>query len=343
MGLKNGIGKINFREIARGLNISVMTLYRVLNNEPSVSPETRARVTEALNRYGYYTHKPAREIRIIFDFCDHVYLQHYGMQLMQRLSHHDYSCIATDHRKNPRKFLDAAAESDIAVYCSVPDNRIIQEAKKNNPDIYQISVYTKCDADIVISSDNNLGGELAAEHLYSMGHRHIAVYLSESHPTRFDRYHSFFAKMKSLDPACRIDCIHEKRGETLPDVCSQYFKTVHPMPTAIFFLTGGSAQTFYLVFLRERQEEFKDLSIMSYDHPENVAQDPEILEKFDRIEFLPQDILDWTEFYIINRPMMKNRTTVHTGIKPYLKIAGSVKKRNGISEISDHQRAGEPE
>ena len=51
MGMKNGIGKINFREIARELRISVMTLYRVLNNEPSVRPETRKRVTEALNRY----------------------------------------------------------------------------------------------------------------------------------------------------------------------------------------------------------------------------------------------------------------------------------------------------
>ena len=82
MGMKIGIGKINFKEIARELGISVMTLYRVLNNESSVRPETRTRVTEALNRYGFYTHKPAREIRIIFDFCEHVYLHHYGTELM---------------------------------------------------------------------------------------------------------------------------------------------------------------------------------------------------------------------------------------------------------------------
>ena len=326
MGMKNGIGKINFREIARELRISVMTLYRVLNNEPSVRPETRKRVTEALNRYGFFTHKSSREIRIIFDFCDHIYLHHYGTELMQRLSHHDYTCIATDHRKNPRKFLDAAAESDIIVYCSVPEDAVIREARENNPEIYQISVYTPCSADIVVSSDNHLGGELAAEHLHSFGHRHVAVYLSEQHPTRFDRYHSFFARMKSLDPECRIDRILEKRGDSLPEVCARYFDSVRPMPTAIFLLTGGAAQKFHLEFLREHREKLGNLSIMSYDHPENVAQDPEILMQFDRIEFLPREILDWTEFYIVNRPLMARRTPVQTCIKPTLRIAGSVRK-----------------
>ena len=110
MGRKNEISLINFKEIARELRISVMTLYRVLNNEPSVRPSTRARVVEALNRYGYYAHKPS-----LFDFGDHAYLQHYGMRLMQRLSHREFACIASDHRRNPAKFFDAAAECDVVV------------------------------------------------------------------------------------------------------------------------------------------------------------------------------------------------------------------------------------
>ena len=159
-----------------------------------------------------------------------------------------------------------------------------------------------------------------------MGHRHVAVYLSDSHPTRFDRYHSFFAKLKWLDPDCRIDRIHEHSGDSLPRVCAQYFDSVQPLPTAIFFLTGGAAQKFHLEFLRDRPDALRDLSIMSYDHPENIEQNPEILERFDRIEFLPEEILDWTEFYIVNRPMMKYRSPVRTYIKPALRIAGSVRR-----------------
>ena len=50
MKRKNEISLINFKEIARELRVSVMTIYRVLNNEPSVRPATRERVVEALNR-----------------------------------------------------------------------------------------------------------------------------------------------------------------------------------------------------------------------------------------------------------------------------------------------------
>ena len=333
MGRKNEISLINFKEIARELRISVMTLYRVLNNEPSVRPSTRARVVEALNRYGYYAHKPSREIRILFDFGDHAYLQHYGMRLMQRLSHREFACIASDHRRNPAKFFDAAAECDVVVYCSVPDNATVHRARELNPSACQIAIYTSCDADIVISSDNILGGAMAARHLHSMGHSHVAVHLSEAHPTRFDRYNSFFAELHNLDPHCRIDNITVRRHENMTELFSRYFRSVSSLPTAIFFLAGEYSQTFYNAFLRDDPEgRFRNLSILSYDRPEDVIPPQPGAVEFDRIEFLPQDILDWTEFDIINRPMMRNRTGVHTSIRPVLKITGSVKKIQGMPE-----------
>lgn len=327
MGQKNENSLINFKELARELHVSVMTVYRVLNNESSVRPATRQRVVEALNRYGYYAHKPSRKIRIIFDFSDHAYLQHYGMRLMQRLSHHEFACVATDHRKNPAKFFDAAAESDVIVYCSVPENETVRRALEINPSIYQISIYTKCDADIIISSDNILGGAMAARHLHECGHSHIAVHLSEAHPTRFDRRSSFFAELHNLNPDCRIDYVEARRGETMRDVFTRYFDSVDEMPTAIFFLAGEYSQIFYKAFiLNDKEGRFRNLSIMSYDRPEDVIPEQPDAVQFDRIEFLPQDILDWTEFYILNRPMMKHRTTVHTNIKPTLKITGSVRR-----------------
>lgn len=324
---KNDNILINFKEIARELHISTMTVYRVLNNEPSVRAETRERVIESLNRYGYYAHKPHGRLSIVFDFSDHAYLQHYGMQLMQRLSHHEFSCIATDHRRAPARFFNAAAESAVIVYCSVPDNETVRKIQQMDASLYQISIYTKCDADIIISSDNILGGAMAARHLHEYGHEHIAVHLCEEHPTRFDRCGSFFAEMHALNPGCRIDYVESKRGRSIAEAFERYFRSVDRMPTSLFFLAGEYSQLFYKFFMRDDiAGRFRDLSIMSYDRPEDVIPvQPDAVE-FDRIEFLPQDILDWTEFYIRNRPMMKHRTTVHTCIKPTLKIAGSVKR-----------------
>ena len=108
------------------------------------------------------------------------------------------------------------------------------------------------------------------------------------------------------------------------DVFGRYFASVDRLPTAVFFLAGEYSQNFYRAFLHnDREGRFRELSVMSYDRPGDVIPEQPGAVEFDRIEFLPQDILDWTEFYIINRPMMKHRTTVHTSIKPTLKIAGS--------------------
>ena len=111
------------------------------------------------------------------------------------------------------------------------------------------------------------------------------------------------------------------------DVFTRYFDSIDEMPTAVFFLAGEYSQIFYKAFiLNDKEGRFRNLSIMSYDRPEDVIPEQPDAVQFDRIEFLPQDILDWTEFYILNRPMMKHRTTVHTNIKPTLKITGSVRR-----------------
>ena len=168
---------------------------------------------------------------------------------------------------------------------------------------------------------------MAARHLHSMGHSHIAVHLCEAHPTRFDRYNSFFAELHSLNPHCRIDNVPSRKNESIAEAFTRYFNSVSSLPTAVFFLAGEYSQNFSRAFLRNDPEgRFRDLSIMSYDRPEDVIPRQEGFVEFDRIEFLPQDILDWTEFYILNRPMMQHRTGVHTSIRPVLKIVGSVRR-----------------
>ena len=52
-GQEKGNGRVNIRALARELKVSAMTLYRVLNNAPTVRQATRERVVEALNRHGF--------------------------------------------------------------------------------------------------------------------------------------------------------------------------------------------------------------------------------------------------------------------------------------------------
>ncbi len=107
---RSGNLKINFTEIARELGVSVMTLYRVVNQSPLVSRKTRGRVIEALNRHGYFTHKRIKQVRILFDFITgNRYLRDLGEQLIKRLPQNEYFCRSCNHRERPQEFLNAVA------------------------------------------------------------------------------------------------------------------------------------------------------------------------------------------------------------------------------------------
>ena len=71
MERRTGSLNVNFREIARELGVSAMTVYRVVNLDPAVRRETRERVTDALNRCGFFTHRRGKRFKVLFDFIDH--------------------------------------------------------------------------------------------------------------------------------------------------------------------------------------------------------------------------------------------------------------------------------
>ena len=324
---RKGSLKVNFSEIARELKLSPMTIYRVVNNAPLVKRETRARVIEALNEHGYYTHKSPRKIKVLFDFTEHPYLKHYGTQLMRNVAKLNYKCYSTDHRKKPSAFEDTAAECDVAVFISIPDDEVIDRIRRINPDIYTITISTRSNADVTISPNNTMGGELVAQHLHAMGHQHIAVHLSATHPTRMERYKAFYAEMKLLNPDCRIDQIIEHENEDTAAVLRNYFASANPKATALFFLAGAFAEIFLDEFINISKPVLKDISIITFDRPEDLEYT--ILKyNFDRVEFVSKDLLDWAEYYITNRPMMKKRVPVHTSIKVHLVKNGSVRKLN---------------
>ncbi len=313
MERRTGSSRVNFCEIARSLGISPMTVYRVVNNTPNVRRETRARVIDALNRHGYYTHTPARNIKCLFDFTGHDYLTYYGEKLMNNIARLNYSCFAVDHRRAPRRFFDLAAECDVAVFVSIPPDSLIDEVRQLNPDLYTITISTRSNADVTLSPDNTRGGEIAAHRFHELGCRHIAVHFSESHPTRMERFKGFLAETMLLDPACRIDRICDTTPEETGRALRNYFNTVDVMPSGVLFLAGGFAEIYLTELLEPEPERFGRVRVVTFDRPQDLAF-RQLHYRFDRIEFDSPDLLDWAEYYITNRPMMKKRSPIHTSI-----------------------------
>ena len=88
--------RVNFRKIAEELNVSHMTLYRVINNVQEVKESTRTRVIEALNRHGYYRNERVKPQTVVIDVDRSersFYMRSLAETLMKRLSVHAFQCI----------------------------------------------------------------------------------------------------------------------------------------------------------------------------------------------------------------------------------------------------------
>ena len=324
MERRTGSLNVNFREIARELGVSAMTVYRVVNLDPAVRRETRERVTDALNRCGFFTHRRGKRFKVLFDFIDHPYLSHYGEKLLANIRELGFHCCRTCHRTARTEFLDTAAVCDVAVFLSVPDNAIIDEARRVNPDLYTVTLSTRSNADVTLSPDNTRGGELAACHLVRHRHRHIAVHLAERHPTRMERCKAFCGEMRFLAPECRIDFIHEGKKEQTAPLLRRYFDTVDRLPDSILFLAGEFADTYRRELLEPEPERFSGIGVLTFDHPQD-QRFAHLDYHFDCIGFRSENLLEWAEYYITNRPMMKKRSPIHTLIDVRLVGSGSIR------------------
>ena len=323
MERRTGSLNINFHEIARELGVSAMTVYRVVNLDPAVKRETRERVTDALNRCGFFTHRRGKHFKVLFDFIDHPYLSHYGEKLLTNIQKLGFHCCRTSHRTARTDFLDTAAVSDVAVFLSVPDNAIIDEARRVNPDLYTVTLSTRSNADVTLSPDNTRGGELAARHLFRHRHRHIAIHLAERHPTRMERCKAFCGEMRFLDPECRLDFIHERKTEQTTPLLRHYFDTVDKLPDSILFL----ADTYRRELLEPEPERYGRIGVLTFDHPQD-QRFAHLDYNFDCIGFRSQNLLEWAEYYITNRPMMKKRSPIHTSIEVRLVENGSIRMKS---------------
>ncbi len=313
------MNRINFRKIAEELNVSHMTLYRVINNAQDVKSTTRARVVDALNRHGYYQNARLRPQTIIFDIVENArsdYMRNIMTTLMGRLSVHAFQCIVTSHTTDRQRFLLAVRDAQIVVFAPMKDRAIYDEAKDVNPDLLILNLLDDTVGDIAIASDDFQGGELAARYFYNHGHRnHVAVMLPrpEDGPQHsfHNRYKGFLAEMLTLSPKCRIDILEESlapAGDCRSRLPSFFRRRKH-YPSAVFCPGRYFADKLYRYCERHDIAIPHELSLLGYDKP-GCSEDPS-MPAYDRVVFDPEQIISWAEFFIMNRPVMKNRCPVH--------------------------------
>ena len=312
--------RISMRSIAQELNISAMTLYRVINNAPGVSAATRKRVVAALDHAGVFQSRSPAPQRVVFDIQDDPYKKNLAFSLLDKISNQNYNIQIADHRKSRSAFLRMIAGAQTVIFFSSPSAETVHEVKEENPDIFCINVSGGSEGDIVIGMHNFLGGRIAAEHLYKNGHRNIALVTIPIEPTQLDRHKSFIGEMSVLAPKSKVHVLFLHNRKTLK---RQILHLVQEKGvTAIFATCGYIAYQLLLHLLENGIRIPEQVSLLSYDFPQDMVE--EYPFELDTIGVDLDQIVRMAAYYLRHRPVKDMPIAYQCYVVPELQVHGTV-------------------
>jgi LacI family transcriptional regulator len=184
---------VTIRDIARESGFSIGTVSIVLNDAPLsrfMSQETKQHVKEVAKRLGYRPNQAARALRgsrshtvgvMVFDvtdpFCAPI-LRGIETTLYQR----SYLAIFADaHNENSRfeRYLEMMLERRVdglivVANWMVVDINLLSDLEKYSVPIVIVARELQPESVSSVIVDNVIGGRMAIEHLYELGHRDIA-------------------------------------------------------------------------------------------------------------------------------------------------------------------------
>jgi len=176
------------RQVAAAAGVSVSTVSNVLNNPDRVATDTRRRVEDAMDRVGFVRNRAARQLRgmpsavvgcVLLDSAN-LFFAETARGIEDRLA--EAGCMlvvcSTDVRaERERDYLRMLEEHGVRGILVSPVSTRLDEltrlGQRGTPVV--LLDHPQAGLDLCAASvDNVRGGQLAVEHLLSLGHRRIA-------------------------------------------------------------------------------------------------------------------------------------------------------------------------
>jgi LacI family transcriptional regulator len=174
-------------EVAREAGVSQATVSRVLNEDPRVAPETRARVLEAIERLNYTPNAIARGLVtsktgligvVVSDIMNPFYPE-FLEAITDTLGEHGLRTVLFNARNQgedvyTRVLLEQRVDGIIFTSALRNSLMVRKLTERGFPLVLTNRYAENVECDMAIG-DNLGGGRLAGEHLLELGHRRIAV------------------------------------------------------------------------------------------------------------------------------------------------------------------------
>ena len=183
-------GRATIKQVASTAGVSTQTVSRVINERPDVSPDTRKRVQNIIDRLGYQPSALARSLirqRSYTLGVVTVGLKYIGPSrtlsgITSAAEEAEYSLLLNELPRFDtnnivpifQAFLARHVDGIIWAVPEVGDNRSWVNKQSLQPEIPTVYLAMEPQEDIsVVSVNNYLGGRMAMAHLLEQGYRHI--------------------------------------------------------------------------------------------------------------------------------------------------------------------------
>lgn len=205
------------KEVAADSGVSIKTVSRVVNGEPSVHPDTRSRVIAAVERLGYVPNTAARSLKsgtaggigIVIDSLDDPFFASLVSAIEARALTEGLSVLVAttglDAQRERDQLLSLVAGHQVAglIFAPVAEEQPYLDPYRALTPVVAVDRPSAAFDSIVV--DDHGATQLALRQLFSLGHRRIAFYDRDERfmtiRRRFRGYSDFHEEVElELDP-----------------------------------------------------------------------------------------------------------------------------------------------
>jgi DNA-binding LacI/PurR family transcriptional regulator len=275
------------REVAALAGVSTATVSRTLRNSANVDPATRVRVEEAAATLRYRPSGVARSLKlrstrtlglIVTDI-----LNPYFPQIVRAIEdaarERGYSVLLADGRHDPSReieSLDLLADREVdglIIASTAVSARHQDRIRELRCPVVIVNSESTIPGTPAVASDNVAGGRLAAEHLFALGHEHVAYVTT-----------TFEENTAANDRFAGASAAHAARGGSAPLVtvvavdgveggmrAAQRAMADHPGTTALLCYNDVTAVGAIRGLRAAGFDVPRDVSVMGFDDIEIAA------------------------------------------------------------------------
>jgi len=284
------VGRMTIRDVAEQAGVSLGTASNVLNRPDRVAPATRERVLEVIERLGFVRSSAAHQMRsgnsqcfgaVVLDAANPFATE--TVRGLEDVVHEHgcavYVCSTDGSPDREARYLRLLEEQRVQGILITPATRSIRHLQtlRDRGTLVVLLDRRSADGDVCsVSVDHAHGGELAADHLFELGHRRIAfingpLHLSQCAERRrgmrraareagFDADESIVEY--TIDPLTSLEQAERHVDELL---------ALEDRPTAVVCVNDQIAFTVLRALAQRRVRVPRDISVVGYDDVEFAA------------------------------------------------------------------------